>query len=51
MKYTRLFRWALNGVTGLRAASQKKMAEQDRRGSMPAEKGVGHADSGLFHRF
>ncbi|KHN93487.1 hypothetical protein KKH3_35140 [Pectobacterium actinidiae] len=36
---------------GLRAASQKKMAEQDRRESMPAETGVWHADDGLFHRF
>ncbi|WP_248465615.1 hypothetical protein [Pectobacterium versatile] len=50
MKYTCLFRWRLNGVIGLRAASQKQI-EEDWRGGMLAEKDTGHAYGGLLHRF
>ncbi|MEI7266936.1 hypothetical protein WCT95_08290 [Pectobacterium versatile] len=51
MKYTCLFRWRLNGVIGLRAASQKQIEEEDWRGCILAEKDVGHAYGGLLHRF
>ncbi|MBN3236927.1 hypothetical protein [Pectobacterium versatile] len=51
MKYTRLFCWRLNGVIGLRAASQKQTAEEDWRGCMLAEKDVGHATAGYSTGF
>ncbi|ASY80878.1 hypothetical protein BJK05_13110 [Pectobacterium polaris] len=43
MKYTRLFSWRLNGVIGLRAASQKQIEEEDWRRNMPQRK-----TSGMF---